>query len=180
MNVWNDYCSMLVVMRMRNWTIVALFGGLFLAPDLYAQDHFATRTTGHLTMGIAPLERPQITFGGYGEYFLRKDDGSKHVSPFVRGGFGVIGGDDNSDFFWSAQLGILLHHLGWVETNGKHHVEVAGGYMHRGWPWTLPPAHMHMGYRYQRPNGLNLYRIGLSYPEGVYFGAGFLIYKNDE
>jgi len=86
----------------------------------------------------------------------------------VKAGFGGYASWNSSGQTYS----LSLVHLAGKKNN---HLESGAGliYLHeKGWESQLWPD-LHIGYRYQKPDGELLFRTGLGFPEGLYLGAGF-------
>ncbi|SFT74005.1 hypothetical protein SAMN05216474_2066 [Lishizhenia tianjinensis] len=68
-----------------------------------------------------------------------------------------------------------MGHLGLLTGANNNHLELSAGY-NRFFTGDLQgdyPLSGTMGYRFQKPDGLFIFRTGVSFPEAVYLGLGF-------
>lgn len=141
----------------------------------YTQEEDLPSSTVHFAFGAIPIDPPVLAFGAYADWFVFRKQTPDYVWPFLRAGGGLRGSTSFSDVYVVVQGGALINLNLWLENTNRHHFELAAGYFAQPRPWQLPPVSAVVGYRYQRPNGLRLIRAGVSYPEGLYLGVGFLI-----
>jgi len=86
---------------------------------------------------------------------------------FIRIGAGkLVGYESNTAEYIFAQYGILLG-------RNNHHFEISAGPQLIKSTLNQIPVSAGTGYRFQKPNGWFIFRIGAAYPELYYLSFGF-------
>jgi hypothetical protein len=106
-------------------------------------------------------------FGKY-ERLLTQNTWGKAITTFGTVGYGIVEGMGPSGE-------LITAHLGFFTGRRNNHFELSMGpsYGFTGEFKTKVEFTMNMGWRYQKPGKRFIWRIGLSYPEALYFGTGF-------
>lgn len=107
-----------------------------------------------------------FTATGYYERLLKQNMWERHISSFVKIGFGGETHWLGKGTYFLAQYGLLL--------GGKtHHLEMGLGpsYFIPGYFEGIFPSAT-VGWRIQKPGGSFIFRMGASVPEAIYLGVG--------
>ncbi|MBK8292066.1 MAG: hypothetical protein IPK96_15185 [Flammeovirgaceae bacterium] len=107
-----------------------------------------------------------FTATAYYERMFQRNEQKSITATFVKAGYGGEHG-------WGYSIPYILGNFGFLTGATKHHLEVSGGFVKSlNEYYDLFPLSVSIGYRKQKPNGHFIFRTGLGWPEGLYFGLG--------
>ena len=108
-----------------------------------------------------------VTLHGFYEHLIQERDKKTYLTTLIRAGFGYYGDWGDSGFF-------ILVEGGFMTGARSAHLEAVCGinYFIQGDRQGITPAGS-IGFRLQKPKGHFIFRTGIGYPEGLYFGIGF-------
>lgn len=111
-----------------------------------------------------------VAFGTATVYYERRFNSNGRLSSFIKIGAGAyaLPGSGSGGQYILAQYGLLTG-------SKKHHLEMGIGpnlFLNGEWRDNAPFTAT-IGWRIQRPFDNYIFRIGASWPEGIYIGIGF-------
>lgn len=109
-----------------------------------------------------------FTATGYYERMIKQKMWNTSISSFVKVGFGA-------EVHWGGESRYLLSQYGLLFGAKKHHLEIGlgpGYFSNNSVTGKLFMMSGTVGWRFQKPDGNFIFRIGTSWPEAVYAGLG--------
>jgi len=129
-----------------------------------AQENTFNKNLIHTSIGSGGL---YFSATVYYDRIIKQKMWNRNITSFIRVGYG-------SAVYYGSESSYLLTQYGILTGVKKHHLEVSVGpayFTNRNLLGDYSPTAA-LGWRYQKPGGNFIFRLGIAVPEAIYLGLG--------